>query len=104
MKLVDVADCAESCSWATRWAFEMALKEGHFGTTVLGKRKDAYQVIFSIVTSQEQDVRWAVIRRTGKHDYQIIERRGTIPGFNERALLELARACIRAVRFQHIRD
>ena len=104
MKLVDVADCAESCSWATRKAFEMVLEEGRLGTTVLGRREKAYQVVFSLLASQEQNVRWVVIRRTGNHDYQIIERRGTIPGFNERAHLELARACIRAVRFQHIRD
>lgn len=104
MKLVDVADCAENCSWLTRQAFEETLKEGKFRATVLGRREKAYQVVFSSLTNQEHEAHWAVIRRTESHDYQIIERHGTVPGFNEKTLLELARACIRAVRFQHIRD
>ena len=102
MKLIDISDCAETCSRATQHAFEIAVGAGRFTATVAGRRREANQVVFSALVDQRPQSDWAVVRRQSQHDYQIIEMRGSIPGFTEATLIELAKACIRAVRFRHI--
>ena len=102
MKLIDVTDCAESCSCATFRALEAATEAGRFAVTVAGRRLEANQAVIFALVDQTQKSVWVVIRQYGQHDYRIIESTGKIPGFNEKTLLELAIACIQAVRFKHI--
>jgi hypothetical protein len=102
MKLIDVVDCVESCSLMTQRAFETATEEGRFVVTVTGRRLEANQAIISALNDKDHNVGCSVVRCNGQHDYQIFELTGTIPGFTEKALVEIAIACIRAVRFKHV--
>jgi|AMWB02.1.fsa_nt_gi hypothetical protein len=102
MKLIDVVDCVEQCSFMTQRAFGTATEAGRFVVTITGRRLEAYQAVISALNEQEHNIGCAVVRYNGQHDYRIIESTGTISGFNEKALVEIATVCIRAVRFKHI--